>query len=231
MIGRPVAAVAGLGAAGAATARRLAEAGFHVVALDHNAVTADGVARALVGDGLSAEGLGLDLLDVDAVDRWHRELIERLGRLDVLIHLVGGWRGSPGFDISALANWQALHPRVVGTLATLTSVCADSIRTSPKGRVVMVSSTAVDRPTAGNTAYVAAKAAAEAWLAGVAASFAGTPAAAVVIRVRALMTDEMVAGRPDADWSGSTHVDDLARAITSACTGAVGNGERIDLTR
>ncbi len=226
-----VAVIAGAGAAGAATALRLAQAGFVVDILDHDPAKAQALAEALRGDGWTAEGHGLDLLDVDSVQRWHDDLVDRHRRLDALVHLVGGWRGSTAFDLSVLANWQALHPRIVGTLATLTSVCAADIATSPWGRAVMVSSTALDRPTAGNTAYVAAKAAAEAWMAGLAAAFKDTEAASVVVRVKALVSDEMIAANPGSSWPGQTHVDDLAAAIVRICTAPAENGQRIDLTR
>jgi NAD(P)-dependent dehydrogenase (short-subunit alcohol dehydrogenase family) len=227
-VSAPVAVIAGAGGAGRATARALAAAGYHVVILDAVDASAQSAAAAVRDAGGSAESAALDLLDLDGVRSLRDSIVGRHGRLDVLVHLVGGWRGTKGLTPDSAANWFALNPPIVGTLATLTSAMGADIAASEAGRVVMVSSTA--RPSAGNIAYVSAKAAAEAWVLGVADAFTDTGAAAVIVAVRALLTDEMLAKDPGKDVTGFTHVDDLASRITAVCTGPAVNGQRIDLT-
>ena len=68
----------------------------------------------------------------------------------------------------------------------------------------MVTSTTAATPTAGNIAYAAAKSAAEAWMAGVAHFLRDSQAASVVVAVKALLTDQMVAAEPDKQWPGYT---------------------------
>jgi NAD(P)-dependent dehydrogenase (short-subunit alcohol dehydrogenase family) len=222
--------VAGAGGAGVATLLALADAGFHVVLLDHKAETAQAAAvQADAGRG-SAEGHGIDLLDADAVVALRDDVLARTGRVDVLVHLVGGWRGSKTLDLSSVANWNALHPPVVGTLAVLTAVFGAAVRESPNGRVLMVTSTAAAQPTVGNIAYAAAKRAAEGWMDGTADYLRGSTASAVTIAVKALLTDQMIAADPQKAWPGYTHVRDLATAITLACTDPIDNGSRRDLT-
>jgi NADP-dependent 3-hydroxy acid dehydrogenase YdfG len=229
-VSTPVAVVAGAGGAGSAVATSLVARGFHVVVLDHRLSTAEtAVATALAGGG-SAEAHGIDLLDAESVVALRDELLTRVGRVDALVHLVGGWRGSTTLDMASVDNWNVLHPRVVGTLAVLTAVFGDVVRTSPDGRVIMVTSTAAVRPSVGNIAYAAAKRAAEAWVEGTADFFRDSTAAAITIAVKALLTDEMIAADPAKAWPGYTHVADLATAISSICTGAAENGARIDLT-
>lgn len=225
-----VAIVAGAGGAGAAVAADLAGRGFQVVVLDSQLDAATAAVLPLTEAGLEAEAHRIDLLDLDAVTALRDDLLDRLGHLDVLVHLVGGWRGSPTLDAQSFSNWNALHPPVVGTLASLTSVFGEAVRSSAEGRIFMVTSTTAAKPTAGNIAYAAAKSAAEAWMAGVADYLRDSTASSVVVAVKALLTDQMIAADPDKKWPGFTHVRVLAAAIGDASTGAIENGQRLDLT-
>jgi NAD(P)-dependent dehydrogenase (short-subunit alcohol dehydrogenase family) len=220
--------VAGAGGAGRATSLALAGAGYHVVVVDAAAAAAEEAAHAVAAAGGSAQAEAVDLLDLAAVTALRERLVGERGRIDVLVHLVGGWRGTRALGPDSADHWFALNPPIVGTLATLTGIMGPDIAAAERGRVLMVSSTA--QPSAGNIAYVSAKAAAEAWVLGVADAFSGTGAAAVILAVRALLTPAMQAANPDRDYAGFTHVDDLAARIAGLCTGPAGNGQRIDLT-
>ena len=59
------------------------------------------------------------------------DLLARVGRIDVLVHLVGGWRGSKTLDLASVDNWIALNPPIVGTLAVLTAVFGPTFAVSP----------------------------------------------------------------------------------------------------
>jgi len=106
------------------------------------------------GDTVSAPPQAeVDLLDPDAVARWAGSL----GRVDALVHLVGGWRAG-----SEPQDWAWLHDRLVVTLQHTTRAFLPRLR-EREGRVVVVSSPQAAQPTWANVAYGAAKAAAEAW--------------------------------------------------------------------
>lgn len=230
MSATPVAIIAGTGGAGTAVALQLSALGTHVVLLDSRTEAAEAARDAVTAAGGSAEAHSLDLLDTDAVTALRSDLVARLGRIDVLVHLVGGWRGSKTLELASVDNWLALNPPIVGTLAVLTAVFADDIRQSDAGRVFMVTSTAAATPTAGNIAYAAAKSAAETWMGGVAHFLRDSQAASVVVAVKALLTDQMIAAEPEKKWPGYTHVRVLGEAIAGACTVSPGNGSRLDLT-
>lgn len=226
----PVAIVAGAGAAGAAVTRALAARGYHVIVVDSRLEAAQRAVEDIAPGAGSAEAVALDLLDTDAVQRFRDELVSRTGRVDVLVHLVGGWRGSPTLDRASIDNWNALNPPIVGTLAVLTATFGEDVKASPVGRAFMVTSTAAATPTAGNIAYAAAKSAAEAWMTGVAHYLRDSDARSVTVAVKALLNDGMIAAEPERQWPGYTHVDTLARAIAQACADDVPNGARLDLT-
>jgi NAD(P)-dependent dehydrogenase (short-subunit alcohol dehydrogenase family) len=216
--------VAGAGGpAGRAAVRRLAAAGARVVAADVRPTSWDepGVTAAQV-----------DLLDADGTRRWAEQVAAEHGRVDGLVHLVGGWRGGKTFADTDLADWAFLHDLLIRTLQHTTLAFCEHLARSPAGRAVIVSQPGAQHPTQGNAAYAAAKAAAEAWMLALADSFEGTGAASTVLVVKALLTDEMRERRPEAPFTGYTHVNDLADVIAGLWDRPATelNGNRLDLT-
>ncbi|WP_214109338.1 SDR family NAD(P)-dependent oxidoreductase [Acrocarpospora catenulata] len=205
------------GPAGQAAVRRFTELGDRVIGVDRS----------------GANGcLPVDLLDLDAV----RELAGRVkaehGRVDGVVHLVGGWRGSPSFAETSLADWELLHNLLIKTLQHVTLVFEPLLRASDDGRFAIVSAKAAQKPTQGNAAYAAAKAAAEAWTLSFADALKGSSAAAAVLVVNALVHDGMRTADPGRTFKGFTDVADLAAAISGLWDRPADevNGQRFDLT-
>ena len=190
-------------ALGHATASALLAAGHHVIAVGSNADR--------LGMMDASERFECDLADLEAV----QELAAAVGELDGLVHLVGGWRGGGGLAGQADEDWEWLEQRVVRTLRNTTRALGGAIGRSDAGVIAIISSTGVERPTAGNANYVALKAAAEAWLAAVANELRSTPARTVVKRVKALVSDAERASQPDRDFAGHTDVADLAAELVA----------------
>lgn len=145
------------------------------------------------------------------------------GPIDGLIHLVGGWKGGGGILDQTDEDWQSLDSGFT-TLRNTTRVFYKDLVASPAGRLAIVSSTAVDAPTAANANYAAAKAAAEAWVAATADGFLReqaanrtTPvpqrAAAVRFVVKALVDPAMRAASPEKNFISYTDVDVLAKSF------------------
>lgn len=236
-----VVAVAGAaGPAGAAAVLRLAEEGATVVAADADAerlAQAVDAARFAHG-GASVTGDTVDLLDLGAAQEWASRTEKEFGRVDGLVHLVGGWRGSRSFAETDLADWDALHSLLIRTVQHTSLAFEGALKRSGNGRFLLVSAAGATKPTAGNAAYCAAKAAAEAWTLALADSFrkaggdAGPSAAAAILVVKALVSEQMRADRPNAKFAGFTDVSELAEAIAgtwSTPTEEV-NGNRLWLT-
>ncbi|NUP02475.1 MAG: SDR family NAD(P)-dependent oxidoreductase [Nonomuraea sp.] len=181
--------------------------------------------------------IGVDKDDVDLLDRAAvQELAARVdrehGRVDGVIHLVGGWRGSKSFAETRLEDWDTLHDLLVRTLQHVSLAFEPLLRKSGNGRFVIVSAKAAQRPTAGGAAYAAAKAASEAWTLSLADALSGTDSAAVILVVKALVNDVMRAQKPESKFPGFTDVADLAETIASLYDrpAADVNGTRLDLT-
>ncbi|HWT91271.1 MAG TPA: SDR family NAD(P)-dependent oxidoreductase, partial [Solirubrobacterales bacterium] len=90
MLDDRVIAIAGVGGGlGPLVAQRLAEEGAIVAGTDRSQEALDALAADL---GLPPErwdGRPVDLLDEDATRAWCAALVERFGRVDGLVHLVG----------------------------------------------------------------------------------------------------------------------------------------------
>ncbi|MGP3924987.1 SDR family NAD(P)-dependent oxidoreductase [Streptomyces sp. 8N616] len=236
-----VIAVAGAaGPAGRAALLRLAEAGATVVACDADpARLAEAVdAARYAHGGATVTGETVDLLDLDATRQWADRTEKEFGRVDGLVHLVGGWRGSKTFADAPLADWDHLHNLLIRTVQHTSLAFHDALRRGGRGRYVLISAAGASKPTAGNAAYAAAKAAAEAWTLALADAFKkeggekGPQAAAAILVVKALVHDAMRAERPNAKFAGFTDVKDLAEAIAGVWDRPAEevNGHRLWLT-
>ncbi|MEV5974150.1 SDR family oxidoreductase [Streptomyces sp. NPDC051921] len=237
-----VIAVAGAaGPAGRATLLRLAEAGATVVASDADParlVEAVDAARYAHG-GATVTGDTVDLLDLDATKEWAAKTEKEFGRIDGLVHLVGGWRGSNSFVETDLKDWNFLEKLLIRTVQHTSLAFHDGLlRSGGRGRYALVSQVGAHKPQANNAAYNAGKAAAEAWTLAMADSFRklggdeGPQAAAAILVIKALVHDAMRAERPNAKFAGFTDVKELAEAIAGLWDRPAQevNGQRLWLT-
>ena len=242
----------GSGPSGIATARALRGAGHRVFTVGSDAARIE-AAAAEAGDGVTP--LACDLASLADVRALRESIAGMAGRVDGVIHLVGGWRGAKGITDQSDDDWDFLERNAVTTLRNVTRVFFDDLAASEAGRFAMVSSTAVSAPTAAGASYAAAKAAAEAWTLAVADGFrrahaagnatgtpgqdssqqdnAGQDSAAVIFVVKALVDAQMRAKAPDRKFPGFTDVADLAAAAAGLFNAPAGdlNGQRLLLSR
>ena len=233
MLDDRVIAIAGVGGGlGPLVAERLAAAGATVAGAERSQETLEALAADL---GIPAErwdGRAVDLLDEDAAREWCAALVERFGRVDGLVHLVGGWRGGQPLAEAPLSDWALLHDLLVRTVQHTTRAFHAQLAASPHGRFVLVSSKQAQSPTHTNAAYAAAKAAAEAWTLALADGFEGGTATANVLVVDAILTPRMREEEPDKEFPTFTPAEDIADGIAFLCSDAAKkmNGQRLPLT-
>jgi NAD(P)-dependent dehydrogenase (short-subunit alcohol dehydrogenase family) len=227
-----VIAIAGVGGGlGPLVAAQLAAAGATVAGTDRSQEALDALPGQLGLDGERWDGRAVDLLDEEAVRGWRAGLIERFGRVDGLIHLVGGWRGGEPLHEAPLADWELLHDLLVRTVQHTTRAFHDQLAASAHGRFVLVSAKQAQAPSNTNAAYAAAKAAAEAWALAFADGFEPGGATANIVVIDALLTPRMREESPDEDFPTFTPAEHVAEAIAFLCSDAAGkmNGQRLSL--
>jgi NAD(P)-dependent dehydrogenase (short-subunit alcohol dehydrogenase family) len=228
-----VIAIAGVGGGlGPLVAARLAAAGATVAGTDRNQDLLDSLPAEL---GIPAErwdGRAVDLLDEEATRGWCAGLVERFGRVDGLVHLVGGWRGGEPLHEAPLADWDLLHDLLVRTVQHTTRAFHGQMAASGHGRFVLVSAKQAQAPSNTNAAYAAAKAAAEAWTLAFADGFdPGGGATANIVVIDALLTPRMREEDPDKEFPTFTPAEHVADAIGFLCSDAAAkmNGQRLSL--
>jgi NAD(P)-dependent dehydrogenase (short-subunit alcohol dehydrogenase family) len=226
--GRVLAIAGATGNLGPTVVRRLASAGARLSlsgrersSLEELAADADGAIEVEV----------VDLVDAGATRAWADGVAERHGRVDGLVHLVGGWRGGMPIEESPREDWKALSSLLVDTLQNTSQAFAPHLLASGRGRLVIVGAGQAQAPTHKNAAYAAAKAAAEAWTLALADRFKGSGATANIVVVGSILTPEMRRETPDKDFSTFTPAEAIADAIAYVCSDAAAqmNGQRLTL--
>jgi NAD(P)-dependent dehydrogenase (short-subunit alcohol dehydrogenase family) len=229
-----VIAIAGVGGGlGPLVAAELAAAGATVAGTDRHQEALDDVGASLGSGADRWDGRVVDLLDEAAVGGWCEALVERFGRVDGLVHLVGGWRGGQPLHEAPQEDWNLLHDLLIRTVQNTTRAFhAELERSGPLGRFVLVSAKQAQAPSNPNAAYAAAKAAAEAWTLAYADGFGpGGPTANIVV-VEAILTPRMREESPGEAFPTFTPAEHLAKAIKFVCSDEAGtmNGQRLQLT-
>ena len=137
---------------GAATVRRLAEAGATVFAADLDVTSVREVADAVTGTVLSAE---LDVTSTTALQRLAGRAVDEAGRLDVWVNNAGIYPTTgPAIDATDDFIDRMLEVNVRGTFAGAREAAR---RMDGGGVIVNVASTAGFRGAPGISAYVASK--------------------------------------------------------------------------
>ena len=231
--GRVLAIAGAAGGLGPTVARRIAEEGASLALTDVHAERLDALVQELALPPERVHAEVVDLLDEQAPRDWAAAIAERLGRVDGLLHLVGGWRGGEPLATAPLSDYEWLHDALVRTVQHSTRAFHDHLAASEHGRFVLVSSSQAQKPDGTNAAYAAAKAAAESWTLALADSFAGAGSAATanIVVVNAIITPRMRAENPGKEYPTFTPAEDIADAIVFLCgdEGARMNGKRLEL--
>ena len=226
--GRVLAVAGGAGNVGPTVVRRLAEAGALLSVAGRDA----GPLEALRADvGKSVEPAVVDLLDPNEAREWADRLAGKHGRVDGLVHLIGGWRGGTAIEDVPLDDWDFLSGLLVRTVQHATQAFAPHLMEGGRGRFVLISAGQAQAPTHRNAVYAAAKAASETWTLALADRFRGTGATANIVVVGAIVTPAMRAESPEKDFSTFTPAEEVAEAIAYLCSDAAGsmNGQRVTL--
>ncbi|MCR2763185.1 SDR family oxidoreductase [Microbacterium sp. zg.B48] len=187
--GRLVLIAGATSTSGLVCARALASAGARVVAVGRDPGKLEALAVEVPGIAVRA----CDLTDESAVRALAEGVHRTDGRVDGVVHLVGGWRGGGGLAGQSDEDYRFLE-RSFTALRHVSRAFDADLRASAAGRLAIVSSTAVARPLAGGANYAAVKAASEAWTRAVAQGFSkgardagdDLSAAAVIFRVKVL---------------------------------------------
>ncbi len=222
-------AIAGAGGnLGPNVVRRLAAGGASLALAGRDAAPLDALAAEVGGE---IETTSVDLLDMEATRAWADGLADLHGRVDGLVHLVGGWWPSAPIEEASLEDWRRFHDLLIATYQHTTQAFARHLLASGRGRVALISPAQAQAPSHTNASYAAAKAAAEAWTLALADRFRGTGSTANIVVVGSIVTPAMRREAPDKDFFKFTPAEEIAEAIAYLCSDAAAamNGQRLAL--
>lgn len=131
-------------------------AGISAVFAGQGAVVITCARRAV--DGLPYEFHGCDVRDPEAVGAMVDTVVERHGRLDVLVNNAGGSPFALAADASPRFHQKVIELNLLGTLTVSQAANAVMQTQDAGGSIVSISSVSGHRPSPGTAAYSAAKA-------------------------------------------------------------------------
>lgn len=150
----------GGGGIGAATARLFAEHGAQVVVADIDSDIADATAAQISASGGSAMAITTDVRDADQVIALARTVLDRYGRVDVLVNNVGHWLRHPGNFVDTEPRlWDELYRVNLHHVFLVTHAFLPAMVDRHGGVVVNVSSVEGLRGYPDDPVYAAFKAA------------------------------------------------------------------------
>ncbi|MBV2354984.1 SDR family oxidoreductase [Streptomyces sp. J2-1] len=138
---------------GAATARRLAAAGYRVVLTARRADRIEALAKEITAAGHSATAYRLDVTDRAAVD----EFASAFRTVGVLVNNAGGALGLDPVATGDPADWRTMYETNVLGVLHITQALLPKLEASGDGVVAVVSSTAAHGTYEGGGGYAAAK--------------------------------------------------------------------------
>lgn len=128
----------------------------------------------------------VELLDESAVRDSSEAVSAKFGRVDALIHLVGGWTGGRTIAESNASEFKFMLDQHAWTSIYLLRAFSPKLAANGWGRVIAVTSPLATNPSAKMGAYAVGKAAQETLLMTLADEFAGTDLTANVIQVSSI---------------------------------------------
>jgi 2-dehydro-3-deoxy-L-rhamnonate dehydrogenase (NAD+) len=213
---RVVIVTGGAGGLGAAMVARFLGDGAHVVVADLDGGAAEACARGLE----RALPVQLDVTDPAAAERMAAAVLERFGRIDVLVNNAGIAGPSAAVSDYPVETWhRVIEVNLVGVFHC-TRACLPAMLEQGEGRIVNVASIAGRDPNANMSAYSASKA-------GV---IAFTRSVAKETATRGVLVNCVVPGVIDAGLTAKTSAEERELFLSKVPMGRMGKpGELAEL--
>ncbi|WP_430498294.1 SDR family NAD(P)-dependent oxidoreductase [Micromonospora trifolii] len=175
---------------GAATARRLAAEGFHVLAAARRAERLTDLVAEITAAGGQATAVTCDITSDESVAGLAQAAAQAPGPVTLLVNNAGGARGLDPVESGSVADWQWMYDvNVLGTLR-VTQALLPALEASGSGTIVVVSSTAGLTVYEGGGGYTAAKHAQTAIAGTLRLELCGRPLRVIEIDPGMVKTDE-----------------------------------------
>lgn len=201
------------GALGAVLARDLASRNANLALLDRHPDRLESLKTSLALPAESVYTQTVDLLDLAATRSAAQGVAAQFGRVDILLHLVGGWTGgktlleAPADDLELMLNQH------VWTSFNVVQAFVPHLVQNGWGRIVMVSSPFAARPNAKGGPYAIGKAGQEALVLTLSQELKGTGVTANLLLVKTIDAGREKVSAPTAQNASWTTPEEISAAV------------------
>ncbi len=213
----------GTGALGGAVVRRFLGDGHAVASTWVVDRERDALLDSLEGGDDAVALVRADVTDPDSVAAALQQVEQQVGRPDVLVHLVGAWKGGAKVQEHDLATWHRMMDLNLTTAFVCTRALLPHMYENDWGRIVLVSSRTARAGRSGQSAYAIAKAGVGVLAETIAEEARGTGVTANVVAPSTIDTAANRQAMPDADHSAWVTPDSVARSIAFLASDAAGD--------
>jgi NAD(P)-dependent dehydrogenase (short-subunit alcohol dehydrogenase family) len=227
-----VAVIAGAtGGLGSTLAGELAAQGARLALLDLDRARLKSQVRIL---GLPDDRIftqTVDLLDLAKTKSTASAVLAKFGRIDILLHVVGGWTGGKTLVESPADDLEFMLNQHIWTTFNVIQAFVPAMISNGWGRVAMITSPYAARPNAKGGPYSVGKAGQEALMQTLSRELIGTGVTANLLQAKTIDAQRKKVSVPSADNASWTTPEELTAAILYLLSDAAGtvNGAKIPL--
>ncbi len=175
--------------------------------------------------------ISVDISNPEAALEIANHVISKFGRIDIYLHLIGGWiGGSPITEVHETELETMLQQHLWSTFY-MTKAIIPHLLQNEWGRIIVISSPNAHHPPGKNSPYAIAKAAQEALILSIAKELRGNGVTANIIIVKMIDTEHEKIKNPSKKNQSWTTPEEITHTILHLCSDEAGiiNGVRIPL--
>lgn len=219
------------GGLGSVVASRFAAEGARLALLGRKLESLQELADGLGLDADRALPLAVDVSNAEEANDSAAAVQAHFGRVDVYLHLVGGWVGGKPLTETLASDLTNMLDQHVWSTFVMTKAYVPQLVANRWGRIMAVVSPNGRYPAGKASAYSAGKAAQEALLLSLAEELKGTGVTSNILLVRTIDTKHERVNAPAAGNANWTLPEELAAQMVSLCREESGmiNGARIPM--
>ena len=175
------------------------------------------LARALALDAERILCTPADLRMRTEAEQAVQAVLDRFGRIDCLLHLVGTWRGNVAVADLADDDWHSMLETNLHSALNIIRAALPAMLGQGSGRIVTIGSRAVERPGSGQAPYNVSKSALLALTRSIAADYGAQGIRANMILPGTIATPRQAQSSADADLPGWVAPEALAEMMVFLC--------------
>ena len=219
------------GGSGRVVARRLAQAGASLALFSSSEAKLGQLAAEIETSQGRWLTRALDFTDPGAARIAAEATMEKFGRVDMLLHFIGGWVGGKTVIEFGVNQFEEMLQQHLWTTLYLSQAFVPLLSANGWGRIVVISSPSAAKPAPRSAPYAVAKAAQETLILALAQELKHTGVTANILRVKTIDVEHVREAEPTPTNASWTIPEEIAEAVVYLCSdeAKVVNGARIPL--